>query len=162
MRQPTWSRSSAAALISAVVLLGACRAAPTPVRSLDPNADVVVPYAVAGGGEVRFTVHPRYVIGQPVSVSLDLAAGTLALRGPISGRVAASGLKGERVVRAFAPSELGAVEVGPGEKRHLQFVWDGRDATGAFVAAETYSLSVDFVVGDQLQRVGSVIEVRAP
>lgn len=162
MPRRTWSRSSAAALISAVVLLGACRPAPTPVRSLDPNADVVVPYAVAGAGEIRFTVHPRYVSGQPVFVALDLTAGTLALRGPVSARILASGIEGERVVRAFAPSELGAAEVGPGEKRHLQLVWDGRDANGAFVAAETYSLSVDFLVEGEPVRLGSVIEVRAP
>ena len=108
-------------LITAVAILGACRAAPAPVRSLDPNANVVVPYAVPGGGEVRFTVHARYVTGQPVAVDLDLSAGTLAVRGPVSGRILASGLGGERVVRVFAPSDLGAAQVGPGEKRSLRF-----------------------------------------
>lgn len=97
----TWSRSNAAALVTAVVLLVACGAASAPVRSLDPNADVVVPYAIAGGGEVRFTVRPRYVIG------------------------------GERVVSVFTPSD-------------------------------PYSLSLEFIVGDDVVRLGSVIEMRAP
>ena len=85
----TWSRSSAAALVTAVVLLAACPAASAPVRSLDPNADVVVRYAVAGGGEVRFTVHPRYMTSQPVAVDLDLIAGAIALGGPVSESVVA-------------------------------------------------------------------------
>ncbi len=161
MRRRTSSRSSALLLAVAVVAL-ACRAGPAPVRSLDPNADVVVPYAVAGGGEVRLTVHPRYVTGQPILVALDLTAGTVSVRGPISGRVIASGLDRERVVRVFAPADLAAAELGPGQKRRVELVWDFRDASGAFVAAETYSLSLDFLVDGDPVRVGSVIEVRAP
>lgn len=159
-----WSRSSTVALLFAVVALGlaACRASPAPVRSLDPNADVVIPYAVAGGGEVRFTVRPRYVSGQPVDVDLGLTAGTLALRGPVSGRVLTSGLDGERAVRVLAPGDLGAAQLEPGEKRHVRVLWDGRDESGAFAQTQTDSLSLDFVVGGEPVRLGSVIELRAP
>lgn len=142
--------------------LAACRPAPAPVRSVDPGANVVVPYPVAGGGQIRFTVRPRYLVGGPIVVDLDLTAGSAAIRGPISARVFASDLEGERTVRALAGSELAAAEVASGQTRHLQFTWDGRDTTGAFVAAETYSLSLDFIVGGDSVRLGSVIEVRAP
>ncbi len=123
---------------------------------------MVIPYAVAGGGEVRFTVRPRYVSGEPVAIELDLTAGTLPLRGPVSGRVIASGLDGERAVRALAPRDLGAAQLAPGEKAHVRIAWDGRDDSGASVQAQTYSLSLDFIVGGEPVRLGSVIEVRAP
>ena len=121
-----------------LLALSACRAAPAPVRSLDPNADVVVP------------------------VDLDVTVGSVAVRGPISARVFASGLDGERTVRALAGPDLAAAQVGPGEKRTLRFTWDGREQSGAYVAAETYSLTLDFIVGGDAVRLGSVIEVRAP
>ncbi len=123
---------------------------------------MVVPYAVAGGGEIRFTVRPRYMTGQPVTVDLDVTVGSVAVRGPISARVFASGLDGERTVRALAGPDLAAAQVGPGEKRTLRFTWDGREQSGAYVAAETYSLTLDFIVGGDAVRLGSVIEVRAP
>ena len=141
--------------------LAACRPAPAPVRSLDPNADVVVPYPVSGGGQIRFTVRPRYEMGGPVVVDLELTAGGFAIRGPISARVFASDLAGQRTVRTLAGPDLAAAQVGPGETRTLRFTWDGRDETGASVASETYSLTLDFIVGSEPVRLGSVIEVRA-
>jgi hypothetical protein len=143
------------------LVTAACAAAAPPPRSLDPNADVVVPYPVSGGGEVRFTVHPKYLVGHPVTLELDLTAGTKGIHGPISGRVIASGLEGERTVRVFAPSDLRAVDVKPGEKSHVQVVWDGRDGNGVAVQQETYSLTLDFLLGGESVRLGSVIEVRS-
>ena len=142
--------------------LVACRAAPAPARTLDPRADVVIPYAVAGGGQVRFTVHPRYDTGQPITLELDITAGSVAIRGPLSGRVLASGLEGERSVRILMASDFTALDVKPGGNAHATVIWDGRDSDGRSVQAETYSLSLDFVIGEQSQRLGSVIEVRAP
>jgi hypothetical protein len=142
--------------------LAACRAAPPPPRSLDPRADVVVPYPVAGGGQVRFTVHPRYDTGQPITLELDITAGTVAIRGPLSGRVLASGLEGERTVRMLMANDFTALDVKPGGNGRVTVVWDGRDGDGRSVQAETYSLSLDFVIGDQAQRLGSVLDVRAP
>jgi hypothetical protein len=149
-------------LIGLTAALVACRPVSPALRSLDPKADIVIPYPVAGGGQVRFTVHPRYDTGQPVALELDIMAGSVAIRGPISGRVLASGLEGERTVRTFMATDLSAVDVKPGQSTHATVVWDGRDTEGRSVPAETYSLSLDFAIGDQAERLGSVIEVRAP
>src|SRR5712692_6962289 len=101
------SRSSALALL---LLLAACQSGSSAPRSVDPDADVVIPYAVSGGGEVRFTVHPRYAVGDPVTFTLDIRAGTLRVRGPLSGRVLASELEsGEQLIRTLGSAGLGGV-----------------------------------------------------
>ncbi|HEY3218386.1 MAG TPA: hypothetical protein VGK15_04785, partial [Candidatus Limnocylindria bacterium] len=139
----------------------ACGASNPPPRSLDPNADVVIPYAVSGGGEVRFTVHPRYAVGEPVTLTLDIRSGTLRVRGPLSGRVLASELESsEQLVRTLGPAGLGGVDVAPGGTAHTTVTWDARNDEGMLVAARTYSLSLDFIVGEQPLRIGSVIEIR--
>jgi hypothetical protein len=150
------------ALVVLVAVLVACQPTPSPVRSLDPNADVVVPYAVSGGGEVRFTVHPRYTVGGPVTVTLDIRAGTLEIRGPLAGSVLASQMEsGEQLVRALTPDDIHGTSVRPGQRDHIQVTWDGRNDKGEFVPAETYSLSLFFIVGDAPQRFGTVIEMKA-
>jgi len=152
------SRSSAVALALA---LAACQTATPAARSLDPNADVVVPYAVSGGGEIRFLVHSRYAVGSPVTLALDVRAGSQLIRGPLAGRVLASAAAtGEELVRNLAPEDLGGTDVRPGQSTHIQVTWDGRDDKGELVGAQTYSLSLFFIVGDQPQRLGTVIEMR--
>jgi hypothetical protein len=129
--------------------------------SVDPSADVVIPYAVSGGGEVRFTVHPRYAVGGPVTLTLDIRAGTLEIRGPLAGRVLASQLEsGEQLVRNLTPDDIHGTSVRPGQRDHIQVTWDGRNDRGEFVPAETYSLSLFFVIGDAPQRLGTVIEMK--
>jgi hypothetical protein len=150
------------ALAAVAVLLAACQAAEPPGRTLDPNADVVVRYPVDGGGTIRFTVHPRYAYGQPVSFTLEVVAGSLSVRGPLSGRVLASRLEGEKIVRMLGPDTLMAVDVAPRQIERTTVRWDARDDQGAFVPADTYSLTLDFVVGAQAQRLGTVIEIRLP
>ncbi|HKW77912.1 MAG TPA: hypothetical protein VJQ09_02365 [Candidatus Limnocylindria bacterium] len=142
-----------------LVLCLACQPATLAPGSLDPNAAVVVPYQVAGGGEIRFTVRPRYTEGQPVAFDLDLRAGTQQIIGPVSGQVLESALSGEQTVRRFAASELPTAEVAPGKSARVTVTWDGQADGGGFVAAQTYSLALDFIVGGDLQRRGTVIEV---
>ena len=151
----------AALVVTLAVLLGACTRAPTQA-SLAPNADVIVRYAAAGNGQIVFTVKPRYAAGSPVAIGVDISAGTVAIRGPILGRVLVSGLEGEHVIRLFSAAELGGGETTPGASRHLQIVWDGLDTDGKTTPAETYGLTLDFIVADQAQRVGTVFDVRAP
>ena len=161
MAPPTSSSSKRFALLIGVALsLAACAPAVPPVRSLDPNAPVVVPYPVPGGGQVRFTVRPRYVVGGPIALDLDIIAGTQAIRGLLSGRVLQSDLGGEQTIRRFDAVGLGGVDVAPGRQARTKVTWDGRDDKGAFVRQATYSLSLDFVVGSQPVRLGTVIEVR--
>ena len=143
------------------VLASAC-ARPAAQPSVDPTADVVVRYAVAGNGQIVFTVRPRYVAGSPVAIGLDITAGTVAIRGPLSGRVLVSGLEGEQVIRVFSAADLGGGEVAPGTRRHLQIVWDATDSDGKAAPAETYGLTLDFIVGDEARRLGTVFDVRAP
>jgi len=145
-----------------LVTLPACQPGPPATRSLDPDADVVVPYAVSGGGEVRFTVHPRYAAGGPVTVTLDIRAGSVEIRGPLAGQVLASELEsGEQLVRNLTPDDINGTSVRPGQRDHIQVTWDGRNDKGEFVPAQTYSLSLFFVIGDAPQRLGTVIEMKA-
>jgi hypothetical protein len=143
------------------LLLSAC-AQPAPRPSVDPHADVVVRYAVAGGGQIVFTVKARYTVGSPVAIGLDITAGSVAVRGPFAGRVLVSGLEGEQVIRAFSAAELGGGEVLPGTSRHVQIVWDATDSEGQAAPPETYGLTLDFIVGDEARRLGTVFDVRAP
>jgi len=78
MSPPTSLRSSAFVLI--VAFTAAC-ARPAPLPSADPNADVVLRYPVASAGEITFTVRPRYPAGAPISLGLDIRAGSAAERG---------------------------------------------------------------------------------
>jgi flagellar hook assembly protein FlgD len=41
-------------------------------------------------------------------------------------------------------------------------VWDGKDDKGQSVKQDTYSFSMDFIVGGSTQSLGTVIEVRQP
>jgi hypothetical protein len=149
-------------LLLLLVLVVACRPGPAPARSLDPDAPVIVTHPVSGGGQVRFTVQPRYLVGGPIAFDLDVSAGTDPIRGPFAGHALQSDLGGEQTIRRFGPGELATVDVAPGRTAHATIVWDGKDDQGALLKAETYSLSLDFVVGDHAQRVGTVIQMRAP
>src|SRR6266852_4390281 len=98
--------------LALLLALAACQSSPPVTRSLDPSADVVIPYAVSGGGEVRFTVRPRYAV------------------------------------------------VAPSHSAQTTVSWDGKSNKGELVPAQTYTISLDFVVGDQPVRLGSVIEIK--
>jgi hypothetical protein len=161
MRQRASSRSKVALLLAVVVLVS-CQPAPPPVRSLDPNAPVTLSYAVAGGGQIRLTVQPRYLVGKPIAFEVDMSAGTVGIRGPVSGHVLQSDLAGEQTVRRFGPGELSGADAPPGGGAHVTVVWDGKDDKGQSVKAETFSFSMDFIVGTTTQALGTTIEVRAP
>jgi hypothetical protein len=158
MERPA-SRSSLLAAVLAL-LLAACSSGPPPVRSLDPNAPVVIPYKADGGGEVRFTVQPRYFVGEPIRFDLDITAGTLGIRGPLAGRVLRSDLGGEQTIRRLGATGLGGVDVAPGQREHTTVTWDGKDDDGVMAKKGTYSLSLDFIVGTKATSLGTVIEVR--
>ena len=146
----------------ALALLCAACAPSAPARSLDPSAPVVIPYTVAGGGEIRFTVKPRYTVGGPVTFDLDVSAGSLQILGPLSGVVLQSDLAGEQTVRHLAPQELQTLEVSPGTRGHATVTWDGKRDDGYDVPAATYSLALDFIVGGVNARLGTTLELRAP
>src|SRR5438552_11582854 len=99
--------SCAAALVLVLAVVTACQPSQAPVRSLDPNAPIVIPYKVDGGGEIRFTVRPRYFVGESVTLDLDVTAGSVAIRGPLAGRVLQSDLGGEQTIRHLGTVGLG-------------------------------------------------------
>jgi hypothetical protein len=144
----------------ALALLCAACAPSAPARSLDPNAPVVVPYRVAGGGEIRFTVKPRYAVGGPVTFDLDISAGSVQVIGPLSGVVLESDLAGEQTVRHLMSRDLSVLEVAPGAKAHTTVTWDGKRDDGFAVPAATFSLALDFIVGGANERYGTTVEVR--
>ena len=108
------------------------------------------------------TVQPRYLVGKPVAFEVDISAGTVGVRGPVSGHVLQSDLAGEQTIRRFGPGELGGADAPPGGGAHATIVWDGKDDKGQSVRAQTFSFSMDFTVGTTMQTVGTAIEVREP
>jgi hypothetical protein len=147
-----------AALASLALALGCCTS-PAPARTFDPSAGIAVPHEVAGGGRIAFTVRERYTAGRAISLDVEVTAGSQQIIGPVSGQVLLSAMNGELLVRRLVPPALPTTEVAPGRSARLTVVWDGKDESGAFAPAETYSLTFDFVVGGDLRRVGAVIEV---
>ena len=148
--------------LAALLMLAASCAPPAVTRTADPNAPIVLMYPTAGEGEIRLTVRPRYATGAPVVVEIDVRAGTIAIRGPLAGRVAESELGGERVIRHLPDAELRPVDAPRGSRASTTTSWDARTDEGAFVGPATYSLTLDFAVGDATQRVGTVLELRPP
>ena len=160
-----WQRASSrseAVLALVILALVSCQPASSPSRSLDPNAPVTLAYSVAGGGQIRLTVQPRYLVGKPVAFEVDISAGTVGVRGPVSGHVLLSDLAGEQTIRRFGPGELGGADAPPGGGAHATIVWDGKDDKGQSVRAQTFSFSMDFTVGTSMQTLGTAIEVREP
>lgn len=149
--------SHAAALLLAFAAVCACGPV-APAPTLDPNADVILRYSVAGGGEIVFTVRPGYPRGQPVELTVALRAGAEAIRGPLTGRVLFSGIEGEQIVRDLGPS-LRPVDVPAGTTSRVTVSWDARDARGELVPAESYSVTLDFLVGPETTRVGTVLRI---
>jgi hypothetical protein len=154
------------ALLRRAVLLALLVLACAPQRpsapSADPNASVVVPYKVAGDGEVRFTVRPRYTTGSAVPIELDIKSGTLQIIGPLSGAIFYhDGAAPDQVARRLDAAQLPGVDVQPGKSAHATITWDGKYETGEYVGAGTYSLALDFIVGGDVKRVGTVVEIAA-
>ena len=148
-------------LLALAALVSAC-AAPAPRASVDPNAPIVQTYQVAGGGEIRVTVQPRYPGGRPIVLQLAVVAGAREVRGPVAARVLSSGIEGERLIRTLAPSSLGGQTVPPGARATVAVTWDGRTDAGDLAPKDTYTLTLDFVVGEDPLRVGSTIEITTP
>ena len=141
------------------VLATSCASDARPTRTIDPNADLVVPYNVDGGGIIRFTVRPQYALGQQIVLTVDIVAGSIRIRGPLSGRVQTVGTSGETVVRTFAPTELSGTDVAPHATARVVVRWDGRDDAGVQLPPETYSLALDFLIAERAMRLGSVVQI---
>src|SRR5439155_21829804 len=98
----------------------------------------------------------------PVTIMLAVAAGSHRIRGRPSGRLLASGLEGEKVLRKLGPNTLNAVDVAPNTQARATITWDGHDDAGSTLGPDTYSLALDFVVAERPVRIGSVIQIVAP
>lgn len=153
--------SAGAVALATVALLLSCQP-PPPARTVDPNAALVQTYPVAGGGEVRLTVRRRYSVGQPVVVPVAITAGTRAIRGPVGARVLSSGFEGEKVIRTIAPGALVDQTVAPGARASFALTWDGRTDEEAVAPKDTYTLTLDLVVGEEPARLGTTIEIADP
>ena len=47
-------------------------------------------------------------------------------------------------------------------RKHGELTWDGRDDAGSSLGPDTYSLALDFIIGESPLRIGSVIQIVAP
>ena len=122
-------------------------------------SQAVLRYAVPGGGQVVFTLPATFRVGSAVVIDLDLTAGSLPINGPMQGRILLADMRHEFLIRTLPASDVGTVTVAAGQRAHTQVTWDSRDDAGLQVAPETYSLTVEFLVGSEQKRLGTVIQI---
>jgi len=129
-----------AALALAVALALGCTATPPPAR---PPTTFVIATELPNG-RVEITIAPTYALGSTVTIPVAIVATRGSITGPLEARVMASGINeggapAEVLVRELTVS---AITVTAGSRRSMTLSWDGRDAKGALVPADAYSLAV--------------------
>ena len=143
------------ATILAAAVLASCGAA-TPLRTLAPVSDLVIPTTVPNG-KVEVVVKPTYRVGETIRATVRLSPTTGSLRGPLDPFVQASGFHGTATVRHLAVDPI-SVAAGSAE---VVVLWDLRDDAGTAVGTDDYSLV--FNVIDNAGRtttIGATLQVR--
>ncbi|HEV2250774.1 MAG TPA: hypothetical protein VGT60_09730 [Candidatus Limnocylindria bacterium] len=149
--------------LAVVVALGAC-ATVSPAAPRTPTA-FVIPTELPNG-RVEITVSPAYALGAAATIPLAIVVARGTVTGPLSARVMASGINeagspAEVLVRelAVAPATVTA-----GTRRSTTVTWDTRDAKGAVVPADAYSLVIEVRVDDagasRIMTAGATLELR--
>ena len=140
----------------------ACAAAPPTPRS---PATFVIPTELANG-RVEITISPSYPRGATMTIPVLIAVTRGSVTGPLTARIMASGINeggapAEVLVRELA---VRPATVGAGSRTSTTLTWDSRDAHGAVVPADAYSLVVEVRSDDggtsRVVVAGATIELR--
>ena len=147
--------------LRALALALGCTAAPAPARTA---TTFVVPTELPNG-RVELTIEPSYPLGSTLTIPVAIVATRGSITGPVAARVLASGINeggapAEVLVRELATSPVTATA---GSRRTVTLTWDGRDAKGAIVPADAYSLVLELRSDDgtsRTLRAGATLELR--
>lgn len=139
-------------LLAVLVLVAGCGPQlPEARRAIAPGqaTSFTIP-TVLPNGRVEITIQTGYVIGTTAAIPVAVIATRGVVTGPVTARIVASGI-GERgrpseVLVATLP--VTAVSARAGQRMSTSVSWNGRDDKNELVAADAYSLLVDFRLED--------------
>lgn len=139
---PKLPPKTALAFALAAFLVGCAPASAPTARA--PSA-FVIPTELPNG-RVELTIAPRYSLGAAATIPVSIVTTRGTITGPITARVLASGINGpgaaaEVLVRDLTVAPL---SVETSTRRSTMVTWDTRDAKGAIVPADAYSLVLEF------------------
>ena len=138
---------------SALILLGLVLAScgpqlPPRIATTAPTS-IVIP-TVLPNGRIEVVVRTMYTVGTSATIPLRIVATRGSITGPVAARILASGIGGgtqpsEVLVSTLAVAPVSATA---GQTLSTTVAWDGRDAKGALVPLDDYSLVMDFAIKD--------------
>lgn len=131
------------ALILAAALLAAC-AGPPPATAR-PATVFVIPTDLPNG-RVEITISPTYALGAVATIPVAISVTRGSVTGPLSARIMASGIsQGGGVPAEVLVRELVVkpATVAAKSTASTTLTWDTRDANGAVVPSDAYTLLVE-------------------
>jgi hypothetical protein len=130
------------ALTIAAALLVAC-AVPAPATAR-PQTVFVIATDLANG-RVEITISPSYALGAVATIPVAISATRGTVTGPLTARVLASGVSAGGAPAEVLVRELVAkpATVAADQRASATLTWDTRDATGAIVPSDAYTLLIE-------------------
>jgi hypothetical protein len=131
------------ALILAAALLAAC-AGPAPATARPP-AVFVIPTDLPNG-RVEITISPTYPLGAVGTIPVAISVTRGSITGPLTARIMASGVsQGGGIPAEVLVRELVVrpATVAAGSRVSTTLTWDTRDANGALVPVDAYTLVIE-------------------
>jgi hypothetical protein len=137
------------ALIVLVLVLTSCGPQLPPPSATTAPTSIVIP-TVLPNGRIEVVVRTMYTVGTSATIPLRVIATRGSITGPVAARILASGIGGGSQPSEVLVSTLAVTPVSAsgGQTLSTTVAWDGRDATGALVPLDDYSLVMDFTVKD--------------
>ena len=121
-----------------------------PLRTATTARTSIVIPTVLPNGRIEVVVRTMYAVGTSATIPLRIVATRGSITGPVAARILASGIGGgtqpsEVLVSTLAVAPVSATA---GQTLSTTVAWDGRDAKGALVPLDDYSLVMDFAIKD--------------
>jgi len=147
--QENAAMSKTSALIVLGLVLTSCGPPVPPRISTTAPTSIVIP-TVLPNGRIEVVVRTMYTVGTSATIPLRIVTIRGSITGPVAARILASGIGGGTQPSEVLVSTLAVAPVtaSAGQTLSTTVAWDGRDATGALVPLDDYSLVMDFTVKD--------------
>lgn len=96
-------------------------------------------------GRVEITISPSYTLGATVTIPVTIVVTRGTVTGPLAARIMASGINDPGTPAEVLVRELVVkpATIGANSRTSTTLAWDTRDAKGAIVPADAYSLLVE-------------------
>jgi hypothetical protein len=138
-------------VLATTLLVASCGPQPPSRFTVVPTQPIsfVIP-TILPNGRVEITIRAAYAIGSSATIPVRLIASRGSVAGPIAARILASGIpKGGRPSEVLvATLTVSAVSAKAGQTAATSVTWNGRDDKNEPVAADAYSLVMDFRLED--------------